>query len=170
VTLPEHVTLARTSSGCTYSADNRVATCTSEGAVLPPRRPPDIDAITLAWAVTVAADAPGPAARQGGRITVEALDAGPPDIPQLRSALPDYMRWVSLDELPDVDPTDNENAFAVFVAGQLPVTGARTGLYALSGVGLLVLGALIVVLARRDAEYVVRHLVATPARRLTPAR
>jgi LPXTG-motif cell wall-anchored protein len=151
VTLPEHVTFAETEPDCTYSADNRMATCLYDDIILFPNPfpPDDDDYLEVYWPVTVAADAPGPAALQGGLMTVTAIDVVQPEGPDVRSALPKNMRWVSPDDIPDVDPTDNEDPFAVFIAGDLPVTGARTGLYALSGVGLLMLGALVVVLARR---------------------
>jgi LPXTG-motif cell wall-anchored protein len=151
VTLPEHVTFAETEPDCTYSADNRVATCLYDDITLFPNPfpPANDDYLEVFWPVRVAADAPGPAALQGGLMTVSAIDILQPEGPEVRSPLPRTMRWITPDAIPDVDPTDNEDPFAVFIAGDLPVTGFRTGLYALSGVGLLILGALIVVLARR---------------------
>jgi LPXTG-motif cell wall-anchored protein len=157
VTLPEHVTFAETEPDCTYSADNRVATCIYDDITLfptpfPPN--PDEDYLGVYWPVRVAADAPGPTALQGGLMTVTAIDIIQPEGPEVRSALPKNMRWITPDGVPDVDPGDNEDPFAVFIAGDLPVTGFRTGLYALSGAGLLILGALIVVLARRRRRLV----------------
>jgi LPXTG-motif cell wall-anchored protein len=161
VTLPEHVTFAETEPDCTYSADNRVATCLYTDVTLfpTPPEPPDSDDdfLFVWWPVNVSADAPGPAALPGGLMTAEAIDILQPEGPAVRSTLRGNKRWMSLDEIPDVDPGDNEDPFAVFVAGDLPVTGARTGLYALAGAGLLLLGALIVVLAR------LRRRAVTPA-------
>jgi len=146
ISLPEHVTFAEIFSDCTYSADNRVATCTDATFPLDPG-----DGFPFAVAVKVAADAPGPGALAGGLTTVTALGVRPPDVPEVAPArFPSFLKRVVPNLVPDVDPTDNEDAFAVFVAAvpDLPVTGSRAGLYAVSGAGLLVLGAMLVLLAR----------------------
>jgi LPXTG-motif cell wall-anchored protein len=152
VTLPEHVTFAETEPDCTYSADNRVATCNyTDVTLFPSPVPPDSDddVLYVWWPLNVATDAPGPTALQGGSMVVSAIDILQPEVPKVRSSLPRNMRWLEPAEIPDVDPTDNNDPFAVFVAGDLPVTGAQAGLYAMSGAGLLMLGVIIVVLARR---------------------
>jgi len=143
VTLPEFVTFGEVEPDCTYSADNRVATCTYDDVVLG-----FFQFLGVFWPVNVAADAPGPTALQGGSMVVSAIDVRSENIPEAR-ALPKNMRRIAPDDVPDVDPSDNTDPFAVFVAGDLPVTGAQAGLYAMSGAGLLVLGVLIVLLARR---------------------
>jgi LPXTG-motif cell wall-anchored protein len=144
VSLPEHVTFATSDAGCTYSADGRQAECLFPGIVLPT---PGIFA--LPFPVNVSASAPGPVALQGGLVTAEALGVEEQEVPEARN-LPKNMRRVNQADLPpDVDPSDNEDPFAVHVGADLPVTGFKAGLYAMSGAGLLLLGALIVVLARR---------------------
>jgi LPXTG-motif cell wall-anchored protein len=148
VILPEHVTFASTLPECTYSADNRVATCTYDSVFLPFSVDPSKSGMGQLLPVNVASDAPGPAALPGGIVTAAAIDVQQPDVPEIRP-LPGTARWLTPEEIADIDPGDDEDPFAVFIAGDLPVTGSRTALYAVSGAGLLLMGALIVLLARR---------------------
>jgi LPXTG-motif cell wall-anchored protein len=164
VTLPEFVTFAEVDPACTYSSDNRVATREFGGLTL------DFwgDSDAIAWPVTVSGDAPGPVGLTGGLVTGAALAIDEPPPPDLRSALPKHLRRVQIDQVSDVDPSDGQDGFTVFVAApeepDLPVTGARASLYAASGLGLLLLGVLIVLLARR------RRHTPPPASECVPAR
>jgi len=151
VTLPEFVTFGGVDPACTYSPDNRSATCDYDVVITPD------EGIDVAWPVTVAANAPGPKALRGGLVAGAAIAVFDPPLPDGPSALPKNIRKLSPDQVPDVDPGDDEDAFTVFIGagpgqpgpGDLPVTGVRIGQFGALGAALVVLGAMLVVLARR---------------------
>jgi LPXTG-motif cell wall-anchored protein len=158
VNLPEHVTFADEEPDCTYSADNRVATCLYEVDLTPKSFNIDFSTLAIFWPVTVAADAPGPVALTDGLVTADAAAVAPPEVPEVR-ALPKNLKWSSPDKVEgvDVDDTDNSDAFTVFVGapaghgapGGLPETGSKTGLIAAVGGGVVILGVGLVLLTRR---------------------
>jgi hypothetical protein len=168
VQLPEHVTFDEVEPGCTYTADNRTVTCDYTDINLIPfdqdTDPDDeiISVVGVLFPVKVAADAPGPVVLNGGKLSSFALGTEEATTPPLlakskTASLPKGLKAVSAQEVKDANPSDNTDEFAVHVGapatggqgGGLPVTGVQVGLISGVGGGVLAVGAVLFVLARR---------------------
>lgn len=156
VTLPEGVTFADTEPDCTYSSDNRVATCTYADNVLEPGSLSDPSTWSwYYWPVKVASTVSGPVNLSGGQFTLEAL-AEVDTAPQARGTRPHGAapRGIEPNDFKDIDPSDNTDGFIVHVGnaggqgGGLPVTGDRVALFAGVG-GAAVAAGLVLFLASR---------------------
>ena len=146
ITLPEHVSFNEAEPDCTHAVGDSTTVCEYETVVLTPA--PDDDALGFFFfPVKVAADVEGPVALTDGVVTVAAINEQPP--PPAARALPRNFTRIQPDGLNDVDPTDNTDEFTVFVAGPLPVTGARAGLIGATGAVLVALGVGLYLIARR---------------------
>jgi len=165
VQLPKHVTFAEVEQGCTYSSDNRKVTCDYKDMTLAPERfdPNGLFAAGAFFPVTVAADAPGPVNLTGGTFSAVALGEsdvaeGPSPLTAKAPKLPDNIKVLTAEELKDIDLSDNTDDFIVLVGAPaagggggegLPVTGMQVGLIGGIGGGVLAVGAVLFVLARR---------------------
>lgn len=187
VKLPKDVTFTEKEDGCTYTADNRAATCTAEGLELIPWEldssdEKDESGISVYFDVTVSKAAKGPVSLSGGTWTAAALGAQKPEQRRSRTAaaLPEFARALTAAEVAqfDVDASDNTDGFSVLVAGPdggtggggepgggpgeeepgLPVTGPVAASVAVAGVAALGLGAFLFLSARRR-----RVVLVTPA-------
>jgi hypothetical protein len=174
ITLPEHATFAEVEPDCEYNSANSVATCTYEKLPIVPADD-DTDegddifsAVRFYNVLKIAAEAPAPGSLAGGLVKVEpivAREEAPSIERRAAAALP---RNATGAAARDVDETDNTDEFVVHVAesdgggGGLPVTGARVGLIGGLGAGVLVLGAVLVLVARR------RRVVLVPPAEETP--
>lgn len=172
--LPEHVSFHPEGDldFCTYAADRRTATCQLDGFPLVPIEQSDPEngnygAIDVPFAVQVAEDAPGPATPRGtfaasalGELADEADKASTLSKAALPTGITALTRTEAEKEVKDVDAGDNTDEFSVFIAaatggsgggtgGGLPVTGVQVGLIGGAGAGVLALGAVLFVLARR---------------------
>jgi hypothetical protein len=170
VQLPEHVTFDEVEPGCTYTADNRTVTCDYTDINLIPfdqdTDPDDEDfmsVVGVSFPVKVAADAPGPVVLNGGTLSSFALGTTSATQSILAksaktTSLPKGLKALSAQEVKDANPSDNTDEFAVHVGalpatggggGGLPVTGAKVGLIGGIGGGVLAVGAVLFVMARR---------------------
>lgn len=162
VQLPKGVSFAEKEAECTYSADNRKATCQYKTVVLnPTSEGEDADYVAaFFWLVTVGADVEGPVSLAEGSWTVEALAQSPVGERRARptGALPGNVRMVSAAEtgVNEVDASDNVDGFAVVVAGDssgggggLPVTGVQAGVLGGIGLAVVVAGGVLFLAARR---------------------
>ena len=176
VTLPEHVTFVEEESGCEYNAANTVATCTYEDLPLVPVEEADpgndvFSARLFFNDLRVAADAPAPSVLADGVVDAEPLVADE-QAPARRqaAALPDNI--LEVPESLDVDRSDNTDEFSVYVAaasggaggggGELPLTGAKAGLFGGVGLAVLAAGAVLLVIARRRRVVLVAPHDETP--------
>ena len=153
--LPAHVTFAETRPGCTYDAGRRNATCAHPELSLIPaqadRDPHDrsFSALRFRYLVRVSRSAPAPARLSGGRLDVVPLLAGqlPPT-----AVLPDDVTGLVAT---DTDGTDDSDRFTVSTmahdgaAAGLPLTGLPTALLGGLGLGILVAGGGLVLVARQ---------------------
>jgi hypothetical protein len=168
--LPEHVSFTdRQYDNCVRSNDGRNLDCELTQFSLQPRASMDgldpASGMFFTFEVQVSADAPGPAALNGGVVTATAIDgadaartfAAPPEVP-------DFVKHLTAEQLAaiDADLTDNTDEFVVFVAegedddtgggdpgdddgdddgqgGGLPITGP--GAAGIAGAGLAAVGA-----------------------------
>lgn len=155
VHLPAHVRFESHDRGCTYSADNRDATCIVPNVVVVPAgsfATNDDAGINLIADVAT----PGAIALTGGVVTSGAIKSMPVDqqatAPKAAAIAPKF---------DEVDAGDNTYHFTVFVDAQivtsrtpsaqpgLPVTGGRTIVYAAAGGVAAVLGFALMLLTRR---------------------
>jgi hypothetical protein len=170
VELPEHAAFAEEVPGCTYGADRRTATCSYGDLNLIPA---DLDGSgefldsgrDFSLTVRVDDDAPAGAVLKDGLFTANALDSVPADaasVTTLRrkpARQPAGVRALTASAVKDVDDSDNNDEFAVFVApeesggsgggGGLPVTGPQAAVLGGGGLAVAVAGALLFLLARR---------------------
>ncbi|MFK3981573.1 hypothetical protein ACI2K4_14490 [Micromonospora sp. NPDC050397] len=155
VGLPEHVTFAGDSAGCAYDEGRRNATCTypelSLVTVAADRHADDTSysAFRFRHPVRISGSAPAPARLAGGRVEVEPLLAGqlPPT-----SALPDGVSGLHATDTAGVDGSDRFTVSTVTRAGAaagLPSTGAPTGMLGGLGLGALLAGSALVLVARQ---------------------
>jgi LPXTG-motif cell wall-anchored protein len=119
----------------------------------------------------VAADAPAPSVLPDGVVHAEPLVADE-QAPAARraAALPDNI--LEVPESLDVDRSDNADEFSVYVAaasgggggggGELPITGAKAGLFGGVGLAVLAAGAMLLVIARRRRVVLVTPRDETP--------
>lgn len=174
VTLPRYVTFAEAEPDCAYSADKRTASCDYPQITLVPmdwdRGADDAfySVIGVYFPVRVAADAPGPVVVRGGVFTSHALGVeGEADVRVLArrgaATLPENVTALSARKVADVNPSDNSYPFAAHIAppaadgsdggdgggGGLPITGGPAGRIGGVGVGVLALGGVLLLLARR---------------------
>lgn len=153
--LPEHVMFAGSSTGCAYDAARRNATCTyPELSLITEDSDHDADdrsfsAVRFRHPVRISGSAPAPARLAGGRLDVTPLLAGqmpPTDV------LPDGVTGLTATDTAGVDDTDGFTVSTVARAGAaagLPLTGTPTGLLGGLGLGVLVAGGGLVLLARQ---------------------
>ncbi|MFC6022138.1 hypothetical protein ACFP2T_38995 [Plantactinospora solaniradicis] len=161
VQLPEQVTFAEKEDECTYSADNRKATCEYGTLVLNPSSMNEEDDYVAAfyWPIIVSGDVEAPVTLPDGSWTAEALGQASPNARNARAAgaLPDNVEMISAKEagVNEVDASDNVDGFAVVVSadggsgGGLPVTGVQAGVLGGVGAAVVVAGAVLVLTARR---------------------
>jgi hypothetical protein len=176
VTLPKQVTFAEKEEGCTYSADTRTVTCNYEQVSLIPADKDtdgndDVSAFAVIWfPIKVAEGVTAPVALTGGTFGAAAL--GQVEFEEQASTLsteaapklPANVKLLGASDVPDVDPSDNVDGFAVIVAAEggggggdgdedggptLPVTGVQVGLIGGLGAGVIAVGGVLVLLARR---------------------
>jgi opacity protein-like surface antigen len=168
--LPEHVSFLADGDYdfCTYSADRRTADCKIEGYHLVPLDQEDPEnevygLIGVPFLVGVAADAPGPITPRGTFSASALGEVSPPARSTLAKVeLPEGVKGLSKkaaeDTVKDVDEGDNSDEFTVFIGaapetggqgGGLPVTGVQVGLISGIGGGVLAVGAVLFVMARR---------------------
>jgi hypothetical protein len=122
ITLPDFVTFAEKRANCTYNSDNNVATCGRPNRVL---RPGQVLMPAKPFLVMLAADAPGPQALVGGKVTgagisdgegtVEPLDAGWLSTVADDTKVADASTF-SRSRKNDADASDNTAEFTVFAA------------------------------------------------------
>jgi hypothetical protein len=174
ITLPKHATFAEVEPDCEYNSANSMATCTYEKLPIVPADD-DTDenddifsAVQFYNVLKIAADAPAPSSLTGGQVHVEPIVAGE-EVPNVeRRAVTALPRNATGTEAKDVDETDNTDEFVIHVAksdgggGGLPVTGARAGLIGGVGLGALVLGGVLLLLARRRRVVLVAPADETP--------
>ncbi|MEO3745176.1 LPXTG cell wall anchor domain-containing protein [Plantactinospora sp. B5E13] len=135
-----------------------------------------VSAVGLYFPVRVDRDAPGPLVAEGGELYAAALDTTDGTSPARRRtpALPEGVRALSAEEaedlaakeVEDAEPGDNSYPFAAHIAGPpdgsgsgsgsgsgggdgLPVTGVQAGLIGGVGAGVLLVGGVLIFLARR---------------------
>ncbi|MEE6258175.1 LPXTG cell wall anchor domain-containing protein [Plantactinospora sonchi] len=170
VTLPEHVTFAELEPGCAYTSERRTVTCDYHQITLVPvdrdtsEEDDVISVLGVYFPVEVDRDAPGPVVVQGGELYAAALGAGDGTSPAVLArsgspALPEGVRALSAEEIEDAEPSDNSYPFAAHIAGPsdgsggggggLPVTGVQAGLIGGIGAGVLLVGGVLLFLARR---------------------
>jgi hypothetical protein len=153
--LPEHVTFEETLDGCDVSNDNRKISCSFPDFEFEPAHYFD-ETLT----VKVAANAPGSAVLTG---SIAGRGLGIADEPPVEAAralaTTDAPAWLATKA--DFDPTevdnkDNTDEFAVFVGaaaggggGGLPVTGPKAVVIGMVGLGVLAVGVVALVGARR---------------------
>jgi hypothetical protein len=169
VTLPRQVTFAEKEEGCTYSADNRTVTCNyAQVSLIPVEKDTDenddASAFAVIWfPITVAEGVTAPVALTGGTFGVAAL--GQVEFEEEASTLsapappklPANVKLLNSTDVPDVDPSDNEDGFSVFVAaeggagggGGLPVTGVQAGLIGGIGAVVIAVGGVLLLITRR---------------------
>jgi LPXTG-motif cell wall-anchored protein len=178
VTLPPQIAFVEVEEDCEYNADNTVATCTYEDLPLVPveEEDPANDVFSARLffndlRVDPDADVPAPSALAGGIVAVEPIVAEE-QAPTRRqaAALPDNV--LEVPESLDVDRSDNTDEFSVYVAaasggggggdGELPITGAKAGLFGGVGLAVLAAGAVLLVIARRRRVVLVAPRDETP--------
>ncbi|MFI6763501.1 hypothetical protein ACIBF5_30700 [Micromonospora sp. NPDC050417] len=153
--LPNHVMFAEESAGCAYDAGRRNATCTYPDLSLVPARADrgsgdrSFSAVRFRHPVLISRSAPAPARLDGGRVEVEPLLAGqlPPT-----ERLPEGATGLAATETVGVADSDRFSMSTVTRAGAaagLPLTGTPTGLLGGLGLGVLVVGGGLVLLARQ---------------------
>lgn len=174
VTLPEHATFAEVEEGCDYTEDNRTVTCdyvTVDGkdVLLIPADKDTEDheksGFGFFFPVKIDPNIAAPVTLKDGTASVFALGAVPfaeeqAEQPPVTSALPSDVESEVIEELKDVDETDNTDSYAIFVGaeteggtgggdGSLPVTGVQAGVIGGVGLAVLVVGGVLFMLARR---------------------
>jgi hypothetical protein len=164
VRLPENVTFTETEPDCTYSADQRTATCAYDSIVLNPLSEGGNDAPVAAfwWPIKVADGVTAPVTLPDGSWTAEALGQlpiGSPAALKANKSLPKNVKLVSAKSagVTEVDQSDNVDGFAVVVAaqggagggGSLPVTGVQAGLIGGVGLAVVIAGGVLFLVARR---------------------
>lgn len=179
VRLPRYLTFSGVDPDCVYQPDNQNATCEYHDIVLLPSgqdKPgyeDGVSAVYVYFPVKVADDAPGPVVAPGGLVAVDHLGVMPHDDPARATgrqtpSLPDGVEVVPADAGPIPDDWDDHDGhgddvwpFAAHIAGPaagnggggagdgLPVTGVQAGLIGGIGAGVLLVGGLLFVLARR---------------------
>ena len=151
ITMPEHVSFTEPEPDCTHSVGSSTTTCEYDTVVLTPEGDDQLG--IFFFPLKVAASAPGPVVLPGGLVTVEAMQQQ--TMSKAAGALPRNFTRVTPPNLKDVDPSDNTDEFAVFVAAPaggtapLPETGVKVGLIGGAGAAALVLGLVLVLAARR---------------------
>lgn len=185
VTLPEHATFAEVEEGCTYTADNRTVTCEYADAVLIPADKDDTKELEksggpFGFLVKIDPNVSAPVSLKDGTASAFALGAEPFQEEQTERAsaadvLPGSEELLKAEEVKelveDVDPTDNTDTYTIFVGakagtgdggsgggGSLPVTGVQAGVIGGVGLGVLAVGGVLFMLARRR-----RVVLVTPA-------
>jgi hypothetical protein len=149
IKLPEHVSFNEAEPDCTHAVGDATTTCEYETVVLTTAGTDDSLEIFF-FPVKVADDATGPAALTDGVVVVESMNLQPPPPALTAQSRPRNLVQDVPEGLLDVDPTDNTDEFAVFVAGpDLPVTGARAGVIGAAGAALVLLGVVLVMVVRR---------------------
>ncbi|GGM32567.1 hypothetical protein GCM10011608_16400 [Micromonospora sonchi] len=162
--LPKGATFAFPVELCAYSADKRTAVCDEKDLVLEPNM-----ALFYDLPVVVDEGVDAPTALKGGSLKAEALGvlpAGARISAQAKKPASDRAEVRSIDdtEYADVDPSDNVDDFAVIVSapsdgggggGGLPVTGVQAGLIGAVGVGVVLAGVAMFLVARRRRVVVV---------------
>jgi hypothetical protein len=157
VELPEHVTFAEKFEGCVYSNGDRSVTCTAPDEIL---EPDTAIGPEEGWAVEVSADAPGPVNLAGtakGSASAVVEDGAQILSAPAKSATPEWCEEpADMPPAAEVDEADNSDDFTVFIGapaggggGGLPVTGVQVGLIGGIGGGVLAVGAVLFLLARR---------------------
>jgi LPXTG-motif cell wall-anchored protein len=178
ITLPAHVTFGDGPQECTYDAARTRATCTFDGLALIPFDQDDnigddlFSAVLIPHAIRIAADAPA-GTLTGGVVTVEPIEHA--EAPTARRAAATELPAGATPVQPrDVDDSDNSDEFSVHVAaqgggggggeggGELPITGAKAGLFGGVGLAVLVAGAVLLVIARRRRVVLVAPQDETP--------
>lgn len=164
ITLPEHVTFTEPEPDCTHAAGDSTTTCEYETITLIPADQDTEEGddktagLWFFFPIEVAAGAPAPGALTGGEASAFAMAAEAGVGLLAAPALPDNATEEPPgDEFFDVDPSDNTDGFAVFVAkpassgtgGSLPITGVQVGVIGAVGVAVIGAGAVLLVLARR---------------------
>jgi len=169
IALPKQVTFTDEEGGCEYTADKRHATCAAEDYVLQPwstdEDPQKANSSgTIAFQVTLSADAKGPATLTGGTWTVSALGLVSDNARRARVAptKPEFLQPGCEEDQVEVDESDNSDAFAVLAAGVaggsggggdegpgLPVTGPVAASMAGAGAVVVGLGVVLFVVSRR---------------------
>ncbi|RKR89729.1 hypothetical protein BDK92_4085 [Micromonospora pisi] len=153
--LPNHVMFAEESAGCAYDAARRNATCTYPDLSLVSARADrasddrSFSAVRFRHPVRISRSAPAPARLDGGRVEVEPLLAGqlPPS-----GRLPEGATGLVATETVGAADSDRFTMSTVTRAGAaagLPLTGTPTGLLGGLGLGVLVVGGGLVLLARQ---------------------
>ncbi|SCG53255.1 hypothetical protein [Micromonospora humi] len=170
--LPKGVTFTRPPTPCVLADAGRSAVCTYRSLTLVPAAedtdPNDqvYSAVELYNLVTTAASATAPATLRGGTAQVEGL-AERSTNDRARRAPAELPANAVAVRVPDADPSDNQDGFAVVLAaksgggdggagggagdggGGLPVTGPQAGLIGGVGVAALAAGAVLFLAARR---------------------
>jgi hypothetical protein len=142
VTLPKDVTFASKDEGCTYTADNRTATCSAGDYVLQAwdqdtSETKENSAFSTEFEVVVSPDAKGPVSLTGGTWTAEATPVAPTQRKRASGAPiseAEFAGELTKEQVAqvDVDASDNTDGFNILVAG---VAGGGTGAGAGGGAG-----------------------------------
>ncbi|MER7420123.1 LPXTG cell wall anchor domain-containing protein [Micromonospora peucetia] len=160
--LPKGVAFALPMEGCTVSTDKRNAVCEDKAFQFEPRM-----GMFLEMPVVVDKGVKAPSTLPGGSLQAEALGSLPVGSPLARKTTRIAIGKTEVvgagdPRFADLDPTDNQDDYAVVVAagtggeggggdddGGLPVTGAQTTLIGGIGGAVLVAGAVMFMMARR---------------------
>ncbi|MEV4712149.1 hypothetical protein [Micromonospora sp. NPDC049374] len=165
--LPENVTFTRPSQECVIDDDGRSVVCTYDTLALVPAvedtDPTDgiHSAVELRHLVAVPADLTAPVTLTGGIVQVEGLTEGPADRLDTQSTPERTVLPANAVAVPaaDLDASDNQDGYAVVVAGKkddgngggggLPVTGPQAGLFAGAGLAMVAAGVVLLLARRR---------------------
>ncbi|HCT76242.1 MAG TPA: hypothetical protein DGT23_06545 [Micromonosporaceae bacterium] len=164
IKLPTDVTFTEEEPGyCSFKVGDSTGVCEyKEDIALPydanktyPAPPIYPDYVAgFGFMVKISENAAGPVTLTGGELTVEAIEEVAVETP-VPAAGAKRANAPAASELKDIDPSDNTDEFVAYVAakggqgGGLPVTGAQVGLIAGVGLGAVVGGGFLLLMARR---------------------